>query len=469
MNESAEQPVENSIVTGFQNLQVLTAYDFQRMDELVNDLTNALDESTRNRKGERSASEQSRASGSKSKLVRRKKCKKRKSLNQASGNWQQGNISEASESSLDEAIKDYIETIAQQSDSDDLVLNAQRLKSLSSLPNQVLSFAESDSVTENISPMRPQRRRRRQFKRMAVDPPASNPLGEQQNLESSEHLPSDAMEIREHSLPGKRKRSMKEKNNSFDNGQPETTSSKSSDAKEAMEVNATETTGSSLSSSESSDGLFTNDESREGDDEQSDFFHEIGPACGSPGIIPWWQADLDDPLQLGLPPVRDPTFESILSGSFEYLSEASKNSFKARLKMLAKPGGRVFRAGRRRLKDRRQSHPLSSLMVGGQPKWSVPYESMQKSGSNGNATSDHIKRRKKTPPVTPTEELQHTECVGAMADPIPVSNVGSRLLQAMGWTPGEGLGPTGEGITDPVSAVKRRHRTGLGYNCDKNT
>jgi G patch domain-containing protein 2 len=230
-----EQPMDSSIVAGFQNLQVLTAYDFQRMDELVNDLTNALDESTKNKKGERSASEQSRASGSKSKLVRKKKCKKRKSLSHANSNWQQGNISEASESSLDEAIKDYIGNMAQQSDSDEFVLNAQRLKSLSSLPNQVLSFAESDSVTENISPMRTQRRRRRQFKRMAVDPAPSIPLGEQQNR-SSGHAP-DSMDTREHGLPGKRKRSMKEKNNSFDFGSHEEAADKNADAKQPMDIN----------------------------------------------------------------------------------------------------------------------------------------------------------------------------------------------------------------------------------------
>ena len=78
-----------------------------------------------------------------------------------------------------------------------------------------------------------------------------------------------------------------------------------------------------------------------GDDEQSDFFHEIGPACGIPGIIPWWEAnqglsDTRADLQLGVPPVRDPNFDRILNGSFEYMSESSKRSFKARLKMLGK-------------------------------------------------------------------------------------------------------------------------------------
>lgn len=53
--------------------------------------------------------------------------------------------------------------------------------------------------------------------------------------------------------------------------------------------------------------------------------------------------------------------------------------------------------------------------------------------------------------------------LGAAAEPIPDSNIGNRLLQSMGWTPGTGLGPDGTGIKDPISALKRRDRVGLGY------
>ena len=54
------------------------------------------------------------------------------------------------------------------------------------------------------------------------------------------------------------------------------------------------------------------------------------------------------------------------------------------------------------------------------------------------------------------------EYVGGSADPIPDSNIGSRLLQSMGWSPGSGLGPAGSGITVPVMAFKRLGRKGLG-------
>ena len=143
----------------FQNLHVLNTYNFERMDELVQDLTNALEETTRT---------------SKSKSVDNtyaRRCKKRRSRKRrppGSGK-DGGNLSEASESSIDEALKDCMEIVFQQSDSDDIVA----ARRISSLPlaniSHALSLAESDSVTENFSPMRIHRRRRK-CKRMAIDP-----------------------------------------------------------------------------------------------------------------------------------------------------------------------------------------------------------------------------------------------------------------------------------------------------------
>ncbi len=149
--------MENSIVKDFQNLHVLNTYNF-RMDELVQDLTNALEESARTSKSKHIDT-----------YVRR--CKKRRSRKRRPPGTGKdgGNLSEASESSIDEALKDYMESMFQQSDSDDLVA----ARRLSALPltnlSHALSLAESDSVTENFSPMRLHRRRRK-CKRMAIDP-----------------------------------------------------------------------------------------------------------------------------------------------------------------------------------------------------------------------------------------------------------------------------------------------------------
>jgi len=54
--------------------------------------------------------------------------------------------------------------------------------------------------------------------------------------------------------------------------------------------------------------------------------------------------------------------------------------------------------------------------------------------------------------------------VGESASPIPDSNMGSRMLQSMGWSPGTGLGPEGRGITEPIRATQRPKGTGLGFN-----
>ena len=70
-----------------------------------------------------------------------------------------------------------------------------------------------------------------------------------------------------------------------------------------------------------------------GDDEQSDFFFEPGPACGIPGIIPWWENESGAGATGG---DKDPRFEQILNGSFQHLSQAAKSNFKYRLKQLTK-------------------------------------------------------------------------------------------------------------------------------------
>lgn len=71
-----------------------------------------------------------------------------------------------------------------------------------------------------------------------------------------------------------------------------------------------------------------------GDDEQSDFFHEVGPACGIPGIVPWWENDRNEDESA---PNYDPNFQKILTGSFDFMSNASKRNFKTRVsKLLAR-------------------------------------------------------------------------------------------------------------------------------------
>ena len=54
------------------------------------------------------------------------------------------------------------------------------------------------------------------------------------------------------------------------------------------------------------------------------------------------------------------------------------------------------------------------------------------------------------------------EFVGGDADPIPDHNLGNRMLQSMGWSPGMGLGTDGSGILSPIIAFRRSGRKGFG-------
>ena len=68
-----------------------------------------------------------------------------------------------------------------------------------------------------------------------------------------------------------------------------------------------------------------------GDDEQSDFFHETGPACGIASIVPWWENEALESSEA----VQDPNFEKILNGAFHCMSATSKHNVKLRLELVA--------------------------------------------------------------------------------------------------------------------------------------
>lgn len=53
--------------------------------------------------------------------------------------------------------------------------------------------------------------------------------------------------------------------------------------------------------------------------------------------------------------------------------------------------------------------------------------------------------------------------VGLDAPPVSEDNIGNKMLRRLGWKPGEGLGSSPGGIVDPLTAVVRGKRTGLGH------
>ncbi len=115
---------------------------------------------------------------------------------------------------------------------------------------------------------------------------------------------------------------------------------------------------SSVSGSESDPGFYTNDDGREADDEQSDWYQESGPTWGVPGIKPcWWEKDSavgigqdfrfrsgnvavgeddvvdgEDTEDDGL--VEERKLHQLLKGPWMHLSDEAKDAYKLRMQKL---------------------------------------------------------------------------------------------------------------------------------------
>lgn len=154
--------MENNIVTDFERLRVFSS-SIGKMDDLVHDLSLALEDAASHKRSKSDGGHG--ASSSSTRRLPRKRRGRRKRHQP-----ENGNMSEASQSSIDEAIKDYMENCAQ-SDSDDLTIAHHIVRLTMPLNiNYVPSQVESDSVNESLfSPIRPQRRRKK-YKSMAIDP-----------------------------------------------------------------------------------------------------------------------------------------------------------------------------------------------------------------------------------------------------------------------------------------------------------
>lgn len=61
-----------------------------------------------------------------------------------------------------------------------------------------------------------------------------------------------------------------------------------------------------------------------------------------------------------------------------------------------------------------------------------------------------------------TLKIHSGSVVGGEASPITDDNVGNKLLRKLGWQPGQGLGSQKVGIKEPIAAVFKGNRTGLG-------
>jgi len=224
-------------VEGFQNLHVLP--DSLNVDSLALDFAVALDDSSPRplrKHSLRSIDLPLPGAGGQTNSTRhparKRRFKKRRSAVPMSVSGSTGgahvaavNVSDGldtSSTSDSPARPDFMDAVTRFTDSDDMMPNKASATGMLriSVPSSV-QFAESDSVTENWTPLRPQRRRKH-FRRMAIDVPdatthyrGSHMVKDLEQLDIACALPSSCVLD---TYRGKRKRGAKEKSDasSFD-------------------------------------------------------------------------------------------------------------------------------------------------------------------------------------------------------------------------------------------------------------
>ncbi|KAM6165754.1 G patch domain-containing protein 2 isoform 1-T1 [Erethizon dorsatum] len=496
------------------------SWHFSRtMEELVHDLVSALEESSEQaRGGFAETGDHSRSlSCPLKRQARKRRGRKRRSYN-VHHPWETGYcLSEGSDSSLEEPSKDYRENHnnnkKDHSDSDDQMLVAKR-RSTSNLNNNVRGkrplWQESDFAVDNLGTRT--LRRRRKVKRMAVDVPqdVSNKRTMTQPPEGCRNQDMDNdrtyqyQEFTKNKVKKRKLKIIRQGPKMQDEGVVLESEEMNQTNKDKMDYEEQKVSDELMSESDSSSlsstdaGLFTNDEGRQGDDEQSDWFYEkeSGGACGITGVVPWWEKEDLTELDKNLP---DPVFESILTGSFPLMSHPGRRGFQARLsrlqgtpsKNIKKSGGtppsmvptpgpvsnkRIvyfspdhdhwFSPGARTELGQHQLLRDNRAERGHKKNCSGKTASRQTSMHLGSLCTGDIKRRRKAAPLPgPTA----AGLVGENAQPILENNIGNRMLQNMGWTPGSGLGRDGKGIAEPIQATQRPKGLGLGFPLPKST
>ncbi|XP_064119595.1 G patch domain-containing protein 2-like isoform X4 [Macrobrachium nipponense] len=385
-------------------LRVVTAVDLRhKMDALVSDLTHALDESQlpqyhRKRRG----------------FKRRVKLPNSLSLanNRA--------LSEDSSSSIGEVLlsQDNKSSIPL-TDSDDMSPPPEpRLRTQLLTHHRAPStLVESDSVNENFSPMRPHNRRKRKCKRLALDPDApstSNPQGtsvlpagissvlpitksssfcgvslnrRKKTLRSSPDTENRYLAV----SAGKRKRGRERSvewcgqqlagkrhgtSSHFHSLRAHRTSRASTGDSMEYEYSDEDDMDHSNDSSESEAGIYTCDEGREADDEQSDWFAEPDPVYGVPGSnnqtrqrnfsnrLSWWN---DNDLGLSSSAKSQVSWASrhrgyaLFKERYETMSVENQQACRLRFqKLRERLLRREIRAGRRRIRDRKPGYSIVS-------------------------------------------------------------------------------------------------------------
>nr|XP_033808239.1 G patch domain-containing protein 2-like isoform X2 [Geotrypetes seraphini] len=321
------------------------------MDELVQDLASALEQTSEQNKVEELGEEMALSPRQQRRQLRKRRDRKRRS-DFLHPQERLCCYSEASESSLDETSKECREIAAPVhcSDSDDM-LTARRHPSLSvTLRSRLHTWHESDPFPDNGS-CRPSRRRRKMKRGTAAlqQRPKGTEWGcdrgcrfkaaKKQRLSrwkentpwgSSDHSLCQPLESRALLVKEARKERM---------------DCETEEPKQGSDENMSECDTSSVCSS-SDTGLFTNDEGRQGDDEQSDWFYE--GECVSrfsvPSLLPKWGTEHHSDMER-----IDPGLGKLSDSMFLLPSRPAKRGFHARLNCLPGATARCIRKGHRRL------------------------------------------------------------------------------------------------------------------------
>ncbi|KAG2233933.1 hypothetical protein INT48_009746 [Thamnidium elegans] len=77
-------------------------------------------------------------------------------------------------------------------------------------------------------------------------------------------------------------------------------------------------------------------------------------------------------------------------------------------------------------------------------------------------TTSKFKSKARAPSRTPARDSDHGKLVASDSVPISSSNIGHRMLAAMGWKQGDAIGNNDDGIKEPVQVFMRAKRRGLG-------
>lgn len=322
-----------------------TGWHFRRtMDELVHDLVSALEESSEQaaRGGFGDGGDHALAVG----CLLKRQARKRRGRKRRSDNphppWETGHLSEGSDSSVEEH-KDYRASAGgvsaansharDNSDSDGQLVPKRRTPLTADMGRSKRPLWPDDLAVLGSAEGTRSLRRRRKVKRMAVDPPVEPeppsstmlgppPVPKARGSGRPHRLGADegrgAMELCGSSLVGpvggknkvkKRKLATHKLGvEAADEGvvveSEDPISSPTERSKDKMELEEQKVSDEDMSDSETSSvsnssdgGLYTNDEGRQGDDEQSDWFYEGEPgsgsgpggACGIAGVVPCLQ------------------------------------------------------------------------------------------------------------------------------------------------------------------------------------